>query len=158
MKWLKRFENNSSNNFELSEIGDIIREFADVFEIEDEDDILFGSSSDSYINLEDLSTIDKLDLQLSNSEFEDKYNFEKIERTLAIRLHLSRLENLNVNYFDIGKNAVFDFNKSCDSYIDIFNKLKSFSGKLETFGLEIVTDSLDFDLIQDYAISFLIDK
>lgn len=144
----KKFENTSSNdNFELSEIGDIIREFASTFGVE-EDDILFGAGPDSYIGIEDLLNIDKLDLQLSSYEFEEKYNFEKIEKVLSIRLELGL----------IFTTETIDFNIECDRYLEIFKKLKSFSGKLETFGLSILGGSLDFELVDGYSISFYIDK
>lgn len=144
----KKFENTSSNdNFELSEIGDIIREFASTFGVE-EDDILFGAGPDSYIGIEDLLNIDKLDLQLSSYEFEEKYNFEKIEKVLSIRLELGLIYSAET----------IDFNIECDRYLEIFKKLKSFSGKLETFGLSILGGSLDFELVDGYSISFYIDK
>jgi hypothetical protein len=37
MKHLKKFENTNNKNFDISEISDIIGEFADSFEVKEED-------------------------------------------------------------------------------------------------------------------------
>jgi hypothetical protein len=124
MKHLKKFENSSSRKFELSEIADIINEIADVFDIEEVDDIfmIYWSAGERTINLDDL-----------------KKEPKELEKMDDIAIHIPYETNIDD-----------DFTKNCNDYIVLFKNLIALSGKLETFDCEIAPDSfwIDFDMNQ----------
>lgn len=123
MRHLKKFENTQEENiFKRDEIGDIINEFADSFDIEEVDDIIIYPDIDSYGSdpstfLGELSEID-----------------HGITTSFKICIPYD---------YDYS-----DFNDLCNTYIKTFNTLKSLNGKMEMFNVEILEDYffIDFDL------------
>lgn len=122
MKHLKKFESSNSQKFELSEIADIINEFADAFDIEEVDDIIIYPDIDSYKDdpCTSLSELEKID--------------HGIEESFKICLPY--------DYVD------YSFSDQCDTNIEIFKTLKSLDGKMESFNVEIIPDYfwIDYDL------------
>ncbi len=131
MKHLKKFESSNSQKFELSEIADIIQEFADAFDIEEVDDIsiVYWTSGERTINL-----------------FVLKKEPEELQKMDDVGIHIPYETNIGDN-----------FTNNCNDYIMLFQNLKSLSGKLETFDCEIAPDSfwIDFDTNE---IKFTINK
>jgi hypothetical protein len=121
MKHIKKFENINNNTFDISEISDIINEFADSFDIEDDDIlIMYGLTGEKTIILDDLR--------------KNPNELKKIEEF-----------GISIPYEN---NIDDDFKKNCNEYIQLFEKMISLSGKLETLDCEIGTDSfwIDFDM------------
>ena len=126
MKHLKKFENTNNKNFDISEISDIINEFADSFEVEEEDiDISYYWNGDQFISLNDLRDDPKI--------------LKHIEDLLEINIPRSEIEH-------------DDFIQECDENIKIFEKLKSLNGKIETLGCDILPNSFHTEYAQ-YSIS-----
>jgi len=121
MKHIKKFENINNNNFDISEISDIINEFADSFDIEENDIEIFYSyqNGDFYVELNDLR--------------DDPNILEHIEDLLEIIIPRPEIE------YD-------DFFQECDESIKILEKLKSLNGKLETLGCFITPNGFHKDL------------
>jgi hypothetical protein len=126
MKHLKKFESTNNKNFDISEISDIINEFADSFEVEEEDiDISYYWNGDQFISLNDLR--------------DDPNILKHIEDLLEINIPRSEIEH-------------DDFIQECDENIKIFEKLKSLNGKIETLGCYILPNSFITEYSQ-YSIS-----
>lgn len=126
MKHLKKFENTNNKNFDISEISDIIGEFADSFEVEEDDiDICYYWQGDQLASLSRLRN--------------DSSIFKEIEDLLEINIPRSEIEH-------------DDFIQECDENIKIFEKLKSLNGKIETLGCYIVVNSFHTEYSQ-YSIS-----
>ncbi len=121
MKHLKKFENISDKNFSISEISDIINEFADSFEVEEEDIDIFY-----YLNRDGING-----QLISLSELRDNY---------SVLEHIGNLFEINIPR---SEKDYSDFFEECDDNIKIFEKLKSLNGKLETMGCEIIPNSFD---------------
>lgn len=143
MKHLKKFENSSSQKFELSEIADIINEFADAFDIEEVDDIIIYPDINSYggMNSNDPCTF------LSELKEID----HGIETSFKICLPYDYIDD---NFSDL-----------CETNIEIFKTLKSLDGKMETFNVEILSEHfwIDFDMnkypdISPYSIILSLQK
>ena len=80
MKHLKKFESTNNKNFNISEISDIIGEFADSFEVEEEDiDISYYWNGDQFIPLNDLR--------------DDPNSLKHIEDLLEINIPRSEIEH-----------------------------------------------------------------
>jgi len=126
MKHLKKFENTNNKNFDISEISDIIGEFADSFEVEEEDiDISYYLNGDQFISLNDLR--------------DDPNILKHIEDLLEINIPRSEIEH-------------DDFIQEYEDNIKIWEKLKSLNGKIETLGCYIVVNSFHTEYSQ-YSIS-----
>jgi len=126
MRHLKKFESTNNKNFDISEISDIINEFADSFEVEEEDiDISYYWNGDQFISLNDLRDDPKI--------------LKHIEDLLEINIPRSEIEH-------------DDFIQECDENIKIFEKLKSLNGKIETLGCDILPNSFITEYAQ-YSIS-----
>jgi len=126
MKHLKKFENTNNKNFDISEISDIIGEFADSFEVEEDDiDICYYWQGDQLASLSRLRN--------------DSSIFKEIEDLLEINIPHSEEE------YD-------DFFQEYEDNIKIWEKLKSLNGKIETLGCEIVPNSFNIEYSQ-YSIS-----
>ena len=126
MKHLKKFENTNNKNFDISEISDIINEFADSFEVEEEDiDISYYWNGDQFISLNDLRDDPKI--------------LKHIEDLLEINIPRSEIEH-------------DDFIQEYEDNIKIWEKLKSLNGKLETLGCGISPNSFITEYAQ-YSIS-----
>ena len=125
MKHLKKFENTNNKNFDISEISDIINEFADSFEVEEEDIDIAYHYMDKHISLDELR---------------DNPNILKhIEDLLEIIIPRSEID-------------YEDFFQEYEDNIKIWEKLKSLNGKIETFGCEILPNSFYTEYSQ-YSIS-----
>ena len=125
MKHLKKFENTNNKNFDISEISDIINEFADSFEVEEEDIDIAYHYMDKHISLDELR---------------DNPNILKhIEDLLEISIPRSEID-------------YEDFFQEYDDNIKIWEKLKSLNGKMETLGCEILPNSFNTEYSQ-YSIS-----
>ena len=125
MKHLKKFENTNNKNFDISEISDIINEFADSFEVEEEDIDIAYHYMDKHISLDELR---------------DNPNILKhMEDLLEIIIPRSEID------YD-------DFFQEYEDNIKIWEKLKSLNGKIETFGCEILPNSFYTEYSQ-YSIS-----
>jgi hypothetical protein len=124
MKHLKKFENTNNKNFDISEISDIIAEFADSFEVEEDDIEIFYCvrNIDHFVSLEELR--------------DDPSILKHIENLLEIIIPRS----------EIGYD---DFFQEYEDNIKIWEKLKSLNGKLETLGCYIAPNSFHID-INDY--------
>ena len=126
MKHLKKFESTNNKNFNISEISDIIGEFADSFEVEEEDiDISYYWNGDQFISLNDLRDDPKI--------------LKHIEDLLEINIPRSEIEH-------------DDFIQEYEDNIKIWEKLKSLNGKMETLGCEISPNSFYTEYSQ-YSIS-----
>ena len=126
MKHLKKFESTNNKNFNISEISDIIGEFADSFEVEEEDiDISYYLNGDQFISLNDLR--------------DDPNIIKHIEDLLEIIIPRSEID-------------YEDFFQEYEDNIKIWEKLKSLNGKIETFGCEILPNSFYTEYSQ-YSIS-----
>jgi hypothetical protein len=132
MKHLKKFENSQEKIFTLDEIADIINEFADSFEVEEQDIEIFyyDGISDQLISLNELR--DKL---RGNPSF-----LEQIEDLLEINIPRSEKE------YD-------DFFQEYDDNIKIWKELKSLNGKLETLGCYIVPNTFEKIGHSEYSVS-----
>ena len=125
MKHLKKFESTNNKNFDISEVSDIINEFADSFEIEEEDIDISYHYMDKHISLDELR---------------DNPNILKhIEDLLEIIIPRSEID-------------YEDFFQEYEDNIKIWEKLKSLNGKIETFGCEILPNSFYTEYSQ-YSIS-----
>lgn len=125
MKHLKKFESTNNKNFDISEVSDIINEFADSFEVEEEDIDIAYHYMDKHISLDELR---------------DNPNILKhIEDLLEINIPRSEIEH-------------DDFIQEYEDNIKIWEKLKSLNGKMETLGCEIVVNSFYTEYSQ-YSIS-----
>ena len=125
MKHLKKFESTNNKNFDISEVSDIINEFADSFEIEEEDIDISYHYMDKHISLDELR---------------DNPNILKhIEDLLEISIPRSEID-------------YEDFFQEYDDNIKIWEKLKSLNGKMETLGCEISPNSFYTEYSQ-YSIS-----
>ena len=125
MKHLKKFESTNNKNFDISEVSDIINEFADSFEVEEEDIDISYHYMDKHISLDELR---------------DNPNILKhIEDLLEIIIPRSEID-------------YEDFFQEYEDNIKIWEKLKSLNGKLETFGCEILPNSFNTEYSQ-YSIS-----
>ena len=125
MKHLKKFENTNNKNFDISEISDIINEFADSFEVEEEDIDIAYHYMDKHISLDELR---------------DNPNILKhMEDLLEIIIPRSEID------YD-------DFFQEYEDNIKIWEKLKSLNGKMETLGCEISPNSFIIEYSQ-YSIS-----
>ena len=125
MKHLKKFENTNNKNFDISEISDIINEFADSFEVEEEDIDIAYHYMDKHISLDELR---------------DNPNILKhIEDLLEIIIPRSEID-------------YEDFFQEYEDNIKIWEKLKSLNGKIETLGCEILPNSFYTEYSQ-YSIS-----
>ena len=125
MKHFKKFENTNNKNFDISEISDIINEFADSFEVEEEDIDIAYHYMDKHISLDELR---------------DNPNILKhIEDLLEISIPRSEID-------------YEDFFQEYDDNIKIWEKLKSLNGKMETLGCEISPNSFYTEYSQ-YSIS-----
>ena len=125
MKHLKKFENTNNKNFDISEISDIINEFADSFEVEEEDIDIAYHYMDKHISLDELR---------------DNPNILKhMEDLLEIIIPRSEID------YD-------DFFQEYEDNIKIWEKLKSLNGKMETLGCEILPNSFNTEYSQ-YSIS-----
>ena len=125
MKHLKTFENTNNKNFDISEISDIINEFADSFEVEEEDIDIAYHYMDKHISLDELR---------------DNPNILKhIEDLLEIIIPRSEID-------------YEDFFQEYEDNIKIWEKLKSLNGKMETLGCEISPNSFYTEYSQ-YSIS-----
>jgi len=132
MKHLKKFENSRENIFTLDEIVDIINEFADSFEVEEQDiEIFYYDGSDQLISLDELR--DKL---RDNPSF----FLEQIEDLLEINIPRSEKK------YD-------DFFQEYDDNIKIWEELKSLNGKLETLGCYIVPNTFEKIGHSEYSVS-----
>ena len=126
MKHLKKFESTNNKNFDISEVSDIINEFADSFEVEEEDiDISYYWNGDQFISLNDLRDDPKI--------------LKHIEDLLEINIPRSEID------YD-------DFFQEYEDNIKIWEKLKSLNGKMETLGCEISPNSFYTEYSQ-YSIS-----
>jgi hypothetical protein len=121
MKHLKKFENTNNKKFDISEISDIINEFADSFECEEEDIGISYQYMDTYISLDELR--------------DDPNILKHIENLFEINIPRSEIEH-------------DDFIQECDENIKIFEKLKSLNGKIETLGCEISPNSFNIEYSQ----------
>lgn len=123
MKHLKKFENSNSQKFELSEIADIINEFADAFDIEEVDDIIIYPDIDATVNAAPCTFLSEL---------------EKIDHGIETSFKIC----LPYDYIDD------NFSDLCETNIEIFKTLKSLDGKMETFNVEILSEHfwIDFDM------------
>ena len=123
MKHLKKFENTQEENiFKRDEIGDIINEFADSFDIEEVDDIIIYPDIDSYGSdpYTILSELGKIDHGITTSfKICIPYDYD-----------------------------YSDFYDLCNTNIKTYNTLRSLNGKMETFNVEILKDYfwIDFDM------------
>ena len=125
MKHLKKFESTNNKNFDISEVSDIINEFADSFEIEEEDIDISYHYMDKHISLDELR---------------DNPNILKhIEDLLEIIIPRSEID-------------YEDFFQEYEDNIKIWEKLKSLNGKMETLGCEILPNSFNTEYSQ-YSIS-----
>ena len=125
MKQLKKFESTNNKNFDISEVSDIINEFADSFEIEEEDIDISYHYMDKHISLDELR---------------DNPNILKhIEDLLEIIIPRSEID-------------YEDFFQEYEDNIKIWEKLKSLNGKMETLGCEILPNSFNTEYSQ-YSIS-----
>ena len=125
MKHLKKFESTNNKNFDISEVSDIINEFADSFEVEEEDIDIAYHYMDKHISLDELR---------------DNPNILKhIEDLLEIIIPRSEID-------------YEDFFQEYEDNIKIWEKLKSLNGKMETLGCEIVVNSFYTEYAQ-YSIS-----
>ena len=125
MKHLKKFESTNNKNFDISEVSDIINEFADSFEIEEEDIDISYHYMDKHISLDELR---------------DNPNILKhMEDLLEIIIPRSEID------YD-------DFFQEYEDNIKIWEKLKSLNGKMETLGCEISPNSFIIEYSQ-YSIS-----
>ena len=125
MKHLKKFESTNNKNFDISEISDIINEFADSFEVEEEDIDIAYHYMDKHISLDELR---------------DNPNILKhIEDLLEIIIPRSEID-------------YEDFFQEYEDNIKIWEKLKSLNGKMETLGCEILPNSFNTEYSQ-YSIS-----
>lgn len=125
MKHLKKFESTNNKNFDISEVSDIINEFADSFEVEEEDIDISYHYMDKHISLDELR---------------DNPNILKhIEDLLEINIPRSEIEH-------------DDFIQEYEDNIKIWEKLKSLNGKLETLGCGISPNSFITEYAQ-YSIS-----
>ena len=127
MKHLKKFENTNNKNFDISEISDIIVEFADAFDIEDVDDIDICY----YWQGDQLASLSRLR--------NDPSILKEIEDLLEINIPRSEID------YD-------DFFQEYEDNIKIWEELKSLNGKLETLGCEILPNSFNIEYSQ-YSIS-----
>ena len=125
MKHLKKFESTNNKNFDISEVSDIINEFADSFEVEEEDIDIAYHYMDKHISLDELR---------------DNPNILKhIEDLLEIIIPRSEID-------------YEDFFQEYEDNIKIWEKLKSLNGKMETLGCEILPNSFNTEYSQ-YSIS-----
>ena len=125
MKHLKKFESTNNKNFDISEVSDIINEFADSFEVEEEDIDIAYHYMDKHISLDELR---------------DNPNILKhMEDLLEIIIPRSEID------YD-------DFFQEYEDNIKIWEKLKSLNGKMETLGCEILPNSFNTEYSQ-YSIS-----
>ena len=125
MKHLKKFESTNNKNFDISEVSDIINEFADSFEVEEEDIDIAYHYMDKHISLDELR---------------DNPNILKhMEDLLEIIIPRSEID------YD-------DFFQEYEDNIKIWEKLKSLNGKMETLGCEISPNSFIIEYSQ-YSIS-----
>ena len=125
MKHLKKFESTNNKNFDISEISDIINEFADSFEVEEEDIDIAYHYMDKHISLDELR---------------DNPNIlNHIEDLLEIIIPRSEID-------------YEDFFQEYEDNIKIWEKLKSLNGKMETLGCEILPNSFNTEYSQ-YSIS-----
>ena len=125
MKHLKKFESTNNKNFDISEVSDIINEFADSFEVEEEDIDIAYHYMDKHISLDELR---------------DNPNILKhIEDLLEIIIPRSEID-------------YEDFFQEYEDNIKIWEKLKSLNGKMETLGCEILPNSFYTEYSQ-YSIS-----
>ena len=125
MKHLKKFESTNNKNFDISEVSDIINEFADSFEVEEEDIDIAYHYMDKHISLDELR---------------DNPNILKhIEDLLEIIIPRSEID-------------YEDFFQEYEDNIKIWEKLKSLNGKLETLGCGISPNSFITEYSQ-YSIS-----
>ena len=125
MKHLKKFESTNNKKFDISEVSDIINEFADSFEVEEEDIDIAYHYMDKHISLDELR---------------DNPNILKhIEDLLEISIPRSEID-------------YEDFFQEYDDNIKIWEKLKSLNGKMETLGCEILPNSFNTEYSQ-YSIS-----
>ena len=125
MKHLKKFESTNNKNFDISEVSDIINEFADSFEVEEEDIDISYHYMDKHISLDELR---------------DNPNILKhIEDLLEIIIPRSEID-------------YEDFFQEYEDNIKIWEKLKSLNGKMETLGCEISPNSFYTEYSQ-YSIS-----
>ena len=125
MKHLKKFENTNNKNFDISEISDIINEFADSFEVEEEDIDIAYHYMGKHISLDELR--------------DDPNILKHIEDLLEISIPRSEID-------------YEDFFQEYEDNIKIWEKLKSLNGKIETFGCEILPNSFYTEYSQ-YSIS-----
>ena len=125
MKHLKKFENTNNKNFDISEISDIIGEFADSFEVKEEDIFIAFHHMYKHVYLEELR--------------EDPNILKHIEDSIEINIPRSEID------YD-------DFFQEYEDNIKIWEKLKSLNGKIETFGCEILPNSFYTEYSQ-YSIS-----
>ena len=125
MKHLKKFENTNNKNFDISEISDIIGEFADSFECEEEDIDIAHHYMDTHISLDELR--------------DNPHILKHIEDLLEINIPRSEID------YD-------DFFQEYEDNIKIWEKLKSLNGKMETLGCEISPNSFNTEYSQ-YSIS-----
>ena len=122
---MKKFESTNNKNFDISEISDIINEFADSFEVEEEDIDIAYHYMDKHISLDELR---------------DNPNILKhIEDLLEIIIPRSEID-------------YEDFFQEYEDNIKIWEKLKSLNGKMETLGCEILPNSFNTEYSQ-YSIS-----
>ena len=125
MKHLKKFESTNNKNFDISEVSDIINEFADSFEVEEEDIDIAYNYMDKHISLDELR---------------DNPNILKhMEDLLEIIIPRSEID-------------YEDFFQEYEDNIKIWEKLKSLNGKMETLGCEISPNSFIIEYSQ-YSIS-----
>ena len=125
MKHLKKFESTNNKNFDISEVSDIINEFADSFEVEEEDIYIAYHYMDKHISLDELR---------------DNPNILKhIEDLLEIIIPRSEID-------------YEDFFQEYEDNIRIWEKLKSLNGKMETLGCGISPNSFITEYAQ-YSIS-----
>ena len=125
MKHLKKFESTNNKNFDISEVSDIINEFADSFEVEEEDIDISYHYMDKHISLDELR---------------DNPNILK---------HIEDLLEINIPRSEIDYE---DFFQEYEDNIKIWEKLKSLNGKMETLGCEILPNSFNTEYSQ-YSIS-----